>query len=224
MTTSGTNTFNLNIEECVEKAYRLIGSEITSGEELKQARRSLDLLLIEMQNKGHPFAKLEKVSQTLTEGDADYLLDTSVLDVLEMTVKRGGTETAVERVPLFEYHKIPTKSQKGKPSLYALDRNRTQVTVYLYSTPENSTDTIEMWTLKRVHDSGAYTNNIDLSIRYLPCVIFGLAYYLSMEKPNFPQGKRQELKAQYLELLGEANHEDRERASFRVLPPNYYRG
>jgi hypothetical protein len=52
MTTSGTYAFNLDLSEAIEEAFERAGLELRSGYDYKTARRSIDLLMLEWQNKG----------------------------------------------------------------------------------------------------------------------------------------------------------------------------
>jgi hypothetical protein len=221
MATSGTNTFNLTVDEVIDEALSLAGGDLSSGEDLKKARRALNLLLIDMQNRGHPLAELENRTFTVASASASYTLSADVLDVLDVVITRSSVATPVERISLFEYHKIPTKTDKGRPSQYAVDRDRDNVTVHLYQTPENSTDVIDYWCVTAIEDAGAYSNDIDLNKRYLPAVTFGLAYYISMKRPEVDPAKRQELAQNYVTALDNAMMEDRERTSYKVSPFAY---
>lgn len=231
MATTGTFTYNLNLEEILNEAFELVGGEITNGADLKKARRALALLLIDMQNKGHPLAELENKTFTVTSATPSYTLSAGTIDVLDMVVVRSSVATPVERVPLFQYHKIPTKTQKGLPSQYAVDRDRSAITVHLYQTPENSTDVIDYWCLTEIEDIGTnYGNNLDLNKRYLPAIIYGLAYYMALKKNSDTDvglqdimAKRVELKGLYDTALMDANIEDRERAPLKLKPFNYFR-
>ena len=52
MATSGTYSFTLDLAEVFEEAYERAGLEMRSGYDYKTARRSLDLMLLEWQNRG----------------------------------------------------------------------------------------------------------------------------------------------------------------------------
>ena len=52
MATSGTYTFNLDLSDILEEAYERAGLELRSGYDYRPARRSLDLMFLEWQNKG----------------------------------------------------------------------------------------------------------------------------------------------------------------------------
>jgi hypothetical protein len=224
MSTSSTFNFNMDVEEIIKEALDMVGGDLSSAEDLKKAKTALNLLLIDMQNRGHPLAQLKNTSFITTSAVNQYTLSAGTIDILDMVVVRNGTATAVKRKGLFEYHKIPNKELKGLPTQFTVDRDRETIDLYLYQTPENSTDTIDYWYLKKIEDAGSYTNNIDVNVRYLPAIIFGLAYFMALKRPGIDIEKRNELKENYLDTLGISQLEDRERVSYRVTPYPYNRG
>ena len=52
MATSGTFNFNLDIDEVIQEATEMIGGENTLGHEPASARRSINLMLTDWQNRG----------------------------------------------------------------------------------------------------------------------------------------------------------------------------
>ena len=52
MTRSGTDAFNLNVNELIEEAFERCGAELRTGYDFRTARRSLNLLTIEWSNRG----------------------------------------------------------------------------------------------------------------------------------------------------------------------------
>ena len=68
MATSGVWNFNLDIGDIIEEAYERIGQEVRTGYQLRTARRSLNLLLLEWQNKGLNLWTVKSASQALTAG------------------------------------------------------------------------------------------------------------------------------------------------------------
>ena len=52
MSTSGLNTFNLDLSDLIEEAFERCGKELRSGYDLRTARRSLNILTIEWANRG----------------------------------------------------------------------------------------------------------------------------------------------------------------------------
>lgn len=223
MTTSQTHNFNLDVAEIIEQAFDMVGGDHTSGTELKKARIAMNLLLIDMQNRGHPLAELTKKTFTTSEGVTEYTLDSDVSDVINVVLTRDGLDTPMDRIPLMEYHDLPNKSQSGRPVQYTTKRGRDSVTMYIYQAPENSTDVIDYWCVTRIEDAGAYSNTPDVNIRYMPALTFGLAYFLSLRRDGFDPNKRAELLSNYVSSLDLAFTEDRERTSFTITPHPYHR-
>ena len=95
---------------------------------------------------------------------------------------------------------LPNKGAQGQPSQYYVDRQTTP-TITLYLTPDASTYThLCYYTLNRIEDAGAYTNNPDIPFRFLPCMISGLAFYLSLK---YAPERTQALKLYYEDELKE---------------------
>jgi hypothetical protein len=217
-TTSGTTSFTLDVDEIIEQAFEPLGGQhITAGDSIK-ARRTLSLILIEMQNKGIPLNKIDFVTQALTQSTSEYNLDASYVDVLELNLKRDGVETPLLKYSLREFHQIPDKDDEGKPSVYTIERNRDTLQLKLWSTPENSTDTVEMMVSKKVEDIDAAYQRVDLPYRYLPLLTRWLAYELSLHRQGIDPQLRMELKENYKESLIDTFEEDRERTDLNITP------
>jgi len=72
MATSGTVNFNLDIADIIEEAISQIGGEVTLGDDPREARRSLDLLLREWQNRGYSLWKTDLNTIGLTDGQDSF--------------------------------------------------------------------------------------------------------------------------------------------------------
>ena len=68
MATSGTATFNLEISEVIEEAFERCGLEARTGYDYRTARRSLDLMMLEWQNRGLNLWTVENIQKTLIAG------------------------------------------------------------------------------------------------------------------------------------------------------------
>jgi|TARA_Y100000114_G_scaffold127456_1_gene124127 hypothetical protein len=214
MAVSDSRNFNIDVSDAIEEAYERCGIEVRAGYSLRTARRSLNLMLAEWANRGVNLFTIEQVTTTLTEGTASYTLGADTIDILEMVLRRSGTDTTMSRIGRGEYLNIPTKSDKGKPSQFFVDRQVNPV-VNLWQTPENSTDQIVYYRLVRIDDADTYTNDFDLPFRFFPCLVAGLAYYLSMK---VAPDRIAVLKSVYDEEFARAASEDRDRASLRLVP------
>ena len=227
MATSGTTAFDLQIDDIIEEAYERCGMRTNSGYDLRSARRSLNLLFSEWGNRGIHLWKVELNEKALVAGTATYTVDGDVNDVLEAyisTTNAAGNSSSTNDISLTKidrsaYAALPNKLQTGQPSQYYVDRQTTpQIT--LYQTPNASTYTyLKYYYLKRIEDAGAYTNTADVVFRFIPCMVAGLAYYLSM-KYN-PQVVQQN-KLIYEDELQRALVEDGQRTSVYITPQSYY--
>ena len=127
MALSGSTDFEPNVTEFIEEAYERCGLELRTGYDLKKtAKRSINLMLAEWANRGLNQWTIEQATQTVTEGTASYSLNTNVIDLLDMVVRRTvnsvDTDTNITRISRSEYINIPTKSQKGRPSQFFFDK------------------------------------------------------------------------------------------------------
>ena len=218
MAVSDSTDFELDVAEYIEEAFERCGLEVRTGYDLKSAKRSLNLMLAEWANRGLNQWTITQTTQALTSGTATYNLNTNVIDILSVVVRRSSTDFAMERISRSTYLGIPTKSTTGRPNQFFLDRQITPV-LKIWPTPENSTDTIIFDALTRMDDADTFINTMDMRFRFFPCLAAGLAYYISMKRaPN----RTQMLKAVYEEEFQRAMTEDRDRASFNVVPQYEY--
>ena len=218
MAVSDSTDFELDVAEYIEEAFERCGLEVRTGYDLKSAKRSLNLMLAEWANRGLNQWTITQTTQALTSGTATYNLNTNVIDILSVVVRRSSTDFAMERISRSTYLGIPTKSTTGRPNQFFLDRQITPV-LKIWPTPENSTDTIIFAALTRMDDADTFINTMDMPFRFFPCLAAGLAYYISMKRaPN----RTQMLKAVYEEEFQRAMTEDRDRASFNVVPQYEY--
>ena len=205
MATSGTTTFDLTIDDIIEEAYERTGVRGTrTGYQLKNARRSLNILFAEWGNRGIHLWKIKQATIPLVEGQAEYNYASDntnfpqdINDVLEAFVRDNTTATApvdttLTKIDRSAYAALPNKLSKGTPSQYYVDR-QTAPSVYLYQTPSSafsgSNYQLKFYYIARIEDSGAYTNTADVAYRFIPCMIAGLAYYLAMKNsPDLVQG------------------------------------
>ena len=128
----------------------------------------------------------------------------ATVSVLEAVVQRDSQDISITRISRQEYLSIPTKTTQGRPTQFYVNRQITP-TITLWPAPENSTDAIIYYRVKRIQDVDAATNTADIPFRFLPCLVAGLAYYLSLKKA--PQ-RTQLLKMLYEEEFERASSED----------------
>jgi hypothetical protein len=217
MALSGTNAFNLDVDEVIQEAFERCGLHARSGYDLKSARRSLNLLLAEWANRGINLWTVELRTQTLTASTTSYTLDSDLIDILEAVVYKASdttTDMEVDRISRAEYLNISKKSTEAVPTQYYLLRGQSTPTLYLYPTPD-AADTFKYWGLTKIQDAGDYEDELDVPTRFLPCLTAGMAYYVSLKKS--PE-RTPLLKQLYEEEWQRASEEDRPRSSFYAIP------
>jgi len=142
----------------------------------------------------------------------------STIDLLSAVVRRSDSDISISRISRDDYLSIPTKSSTGRPIQFYVDRQITPV-VKVWLTPENNTDIIIYDRLVRIDDADASVNTVEVPFRFYPCLAAGLAYYISMKRAP---DRMQFLKVVYEEEFLRAAEEDRDRASFSVVPSYSY--
>lgn len=220
MTTSGSTNFELDVTDYIEEAFERCGLEPRTGDDLRTAKRSLNLLLADWANRGLNQWTVKQRTFTVAANDGDYALDPDIIDILSLTVRRSGTDYSLERLSRSDFLNIPNKTTSGRPSQFFLDRQITP-NLKVWPVPDNSSDVILYDALTRIQDADTFTNTMDVPFRFYPCLAAGLAYYISMKKA--PE-RIQILKAVYEEEFERAASEDRDRSSFNISPhAAYYR-
>ena len=219
MSVSGTYNFSMDIDEVIQEATEMIGGEPTLGHEPKSARRSINLLLQDWQNRDIMLWTAETSTFTVSVSTTTYSLDSSSIDVLEAVVNRDNVDIQLERISMQEFLKIPNKKQTGRPTQYAVRHERDNPEVYLWPLPENSTDQVKVELIRYMQDiNKSAIQTPDVSRRFLPCLTAGVAYYMSMKRPNVDMERIAMIKTEYEERLSRALEEDRERVSLLIRP------
>lgn len=218
MATSGSRDFNLDVGEIIEEAYERCGLEVRTGYDARTARRSLNLMFADWANRGLNLWTVKQGTITLTAGQAQETLTDDVVDLLEVTLRRSGTDYEVERISRGEYATLPNKTTQGRPSQYYFDRQIDPV-INLWSVPENSTDQLIYYYVRRIEDADALVNTTDMPFRFYPCMVAGLAYYIAMKRA--PE-RIQLLKSVYEEEFQRAADEDEGRTPLKLQPSLSY--
>jgi len=144
MTTTGSTAFNMDFTEIAEEAWERAGREMRSGYDLRTARRSMNLMTIEWQNKGINMWTMEQGFINLVPGLATYALPTDTIDLLEQLIRTGANtastqaDLTITRISVSTYATIPNKLQQARPI---------QVWVQRLSGEVNPTDSVLVGTI-----------------------------------------------------------------------------
>ena len=225
MATSGTTTFNLDISDIMEEAYDLCGLELRSGYSYRGARRALNLVFLEWQNKGLNLWTVEQGSATLVAGTSSYTAESSTLDIVDVSIRTNAGnindqfDQRLNRISRTEYNHQASKLTQSKPTQFYVDKDNDSVKIVLWATPDSAeTYTLIYDYVKRIEDVGTVaSNNADVPTRYLPCLTYALAYNLACKSPEAIQ-RVPMIRQRYMELWDEASDADREKAAVRFVP------
>ena len=229
MATSGTTTFNLDIGDILEEAYDLCGMEIRSGYQYRGAKRALNLVFLEWQNKGTNLWSIEQNTQAITAGTNSYALPSSALDVVDAFIRTDSGDISkqfdqrLNRISRTEYNHQATKLNQSKPTQFYIDKGTSTSNIVLWSTPDSTaTYTLVYDYIQRIEDVGEPTsNNADVPARYLPCLTYALAYNIACKNPE-ALNRVPMIKQRYDELWDDVSDADREKASVRFVPDLSY--
>lgn len=225
MTTSGTTTFNLDLNDAVEEAFERCGVELRTGYDLRTARRSLNLLFADWANRGVNLWTVSQDTINLTQGTNTYSLPLDTVDLLEHVIRTGAgnvstqVDLTITRISVSTYSSIPNKLQQARPIQVWVNRQAPAPQITVWPTPDQTgVYQFVYWYLRRIQDAGAgggYTQ--DIPFRFLPCLVSGLAYYLALKVPGGME-RLPVLKEQYDADWDRASTEDREKAAVRFVP------
>jgi hypothetical protein len=303
MSTTGTSTFNLDINDLIEESFERCGAELRTGYDFRTARRSLNLLTIEWANKGINLWTVEQGQIPLVTGQAIYPLPVDTIDLMDSTIRQNNGTTnqidiTISRISEPTYMTIPNKLTQGRPIQVWINRqsgqsststvtvastvsatdttitvsnasnlatsgfiqigsetisypnvsgnqlincargqNGTTATTHavsdvltiqnlpsinIWPTPNAPGDqyTFVYYRLRRIQDAGTGVYVQDIPFRFIPAMVAGLAYYLSMKLVGVDPNRSMTLKADYNEQFDLAAQEDREKAPLRIVPRN----
>ena len=215
-----------DMPEIFEEAFERAGLEMRTGYDLKTARRSLNLLTLEWQNRGLNLFTIEAGTLAVTAGTATYTLPADTIDIIEHQIRTGtGTnqiDTSLERVSVATYAQQTNKNTQGRPTQIYVQRLPTETKVTLWPVPDNTTAyTISYYRLKGIDglSSGVGITISSVPPRFVPCLVAGMAYYIAMKKnPQMAANLKQEYEFQFQLAAGE----DEETASIKFVPFNTF--
>ena len=237
--TSETTEFNPQMDDIIEEAFERTGVRGTrTGYQLRSARRSLNIMFQEWGNRGVHLWKVKLAKIPLVQGQAEYSYasdSTNFPDDISTVLEayyRNNSDTAnpqdiaLTQISRSQYSQTPNKLTQGTPSQYYVAR-RLNPSIFLYATPSSSVSSTTtpssfqfcFYYLSKIQDVGAYNNTSDVVNRFYPCMMSGLAYYLSLK---YSPDRSQELERRYESELLRALDADNQGTSTFISPQTFY--
>ena len=233
------NKFNPAIDDIIEEAFERTNIRGTrTGYQLRSARRSLNIMFQEWENRGVHLWKVKLAKVPLILGQAEYSFATDSInfpsdmsDMLEAYYRNNTTTTnpadiALTQISRSQYNATPNKLTQGTPSQFYVER-KINPSIFLYATPSSSVSSTTtpsnfqfcFYYLSKIQDVGAYNNTSDVVNRFYPCMISGLAYYLSQKVSPERSG---ELERRYESEMLRALDADNQGTSTFISPQTFY--
>jgi hypothetical protein len=223
MATSGTTAFNMDFTEIAEEAWERAGREMRSGYDLRTARRSMNIMTIEWQNRGINLWTIDEGTVSLVKGTSEYTLPADTIDLLDQVLRTNAgnastqSDLTLSRIGVSTYAAIPNKLVQGRPIQVWIERLAAAPTINLWPVPDSNNYIFKYYRMRRIEDAGSGVETADMNFRFLPCLVAGLAYHIAMKIPELA-GRIDMLKAAYEEQYTLAAGEDREKTSEHFVP------
>jgi hypothetical protein len=247
MAIPATYTFNPDLGEIMEEAFERAGAEFNNAAHIKSARRSLNLIALQWQNKGINLWTIEEktiTAATITKDLASYDIDIDTIGILDAVIRTDSADTSLQRdlsitrMSASTYSSISNKLTTGRPSQYWFHRNGVRSgtsggtdvssTVTFWPVPDTTNKyTFVYWRMRRISDVGSsLSNTVDVPDRFIPALVSALAYALCSKLPNSSIQEKlmmcEKLKAEQDNDWREATEEDREKSDLQIIPDRIY--
>lgn len=227
MATSGTYIFNPDLAELVDEAMeraRIDPAHVTMRHILS-ARRSMRFMCADWATKDYHDFRVVATTIALTQSQAVYtggidfdVTDNNLIDILNISIRRNGSDTPIEFCTRSEYLDIPDKTTEGSPDRCFIDKQRDQLVLTFWPVPENSTDIILFDGVRKFQDFDTASDTADIPYHMYDAFAYGLAFRLC-EKYSPPE-LEQAMYVKAQNAFKDAQNAVRERGEVRFIPSN----
>jgi len=189
----------------------MVGGGPVLADELISARRGLDYLLTDLQNRNVLLHKIETTVVPIATSVSSLVFDQTISDVLVASIRTSSTDMVIERDGYERWAEIPVKSVTGRPTRYWWDRRRESNVMNLWPIPDQPY-TVVLTIQKNAENTLRAFDNVDVPRRFMPALVYGLAYWIGLRRGNAVSTDRLNfIRAEYERALKGAMREDRER-------------
>ena len=238
MAIADTYTFNPDLGEIMEEAFERAGVTLDNANDIRTARRSLNYISLQWQNKGINLWTVDEQSissSTIVEGTAEYDIDINTISILDAVIRTDHgdvslqSDLSVSRISESTYSQIVNKLTQGRPLQYWFQRKgikggtaagTDQVpTITLWPVPDVSSKyTFVYWRMKRISDMGNdIGNTVQVPDRFIPALTSALALAIAKKKPS-ASGRVPQLELDAQKDWTDATDEDRDKSDLFILP------
>ena len=194
----------------------MVGGGPVLADELISARRGLDYMLTDLQNRNVLLHKIETTIVPVSASVSSLTFDQTISDVLVASIRTSTTDILIDRDGYERWAEVPTKSQSGRPTRYWWDRRRTTNVMNFWPVPDQ-TYTVVLTIQKNAENTLRAFDNVDVPRRFMPALVYGLAYWIGLRRGNTVSTDRLNfIRAEYERALKGAMREDRERGKILI--------
>jgi hypothetical protein len=163
MATTGTSSFNLDVNDLIEEAFERCGKELRTGYDFRTARRSLNLLTIEWANRGINLWTIEQGVIPMATGQAMYPIPVDTIDLMDMVIRQNNgvqsnqVDINISRISEPTYMTLPNKLAQGRPIQVWINRQSGQENLsdaLLDGNISSTTTTINLTSTSNLASSG----------------------------------------------------------------------
>ncbi len=236
MAITDTYTFNPDLGEIMEEAFERVGVEFNDANDIRTARRSLNYIALEWQNKGINLWTIEEATALSMVADtANYTVDINTISILDAIIRTDDGDANLQRdltctrMSWTTYSQITNKLSTGRPLQYWFQRTGIKggtsggsdqaAQITLWPVPDvSSTYSFVYWRMKRIADMGNdIGNTVQVPDRFIPALTSALAVAIRRKKPTAPSDMQELMMKEALDWK-EASEEDRVKEDFFLIP------
>lgn len=219
--------FTLPVDELIDTAISRSGGQTHTGGDEERARKELNLVLIQLQNRNIPISKIQRYFVDIVPDQNEYTLPLTVSKISKISLQTdtGEASSTLTRYSRSEFHDFSGRdTQKGYPSAYTVFRDHENVRVVLFPTPTDTHSGYKLDVLAqlRVEDVVNSYELVGIPTKYLPLIELWLSYKLALSKPGvLPDSQYVRLEQAYKDEMNSCFEDDTEQVDYFVKP--YYR-
>lgn len=191
MATSGNTDSKTTMTKIIEDAYGHLGSleegEDLSSYKLRKGQEQLEKMIKSLPTKGVNLWAISRGTLSLVDGANSYTMGPSGTLSINKPLKildaqwqdSSGNDTPVHRISRQEYFDLPNKTSEGKPTQIYYDPQLVNGTMYIWPTPDSSSDKLVFSYSHYIDDFDANSNDIDFPQEWHDYLSWGLALRLT---------------------------------------------
>jgi len=216
------NQIDINISSISESTYMSLPNKLAQGRPIQ---------LWYNRQSGQENLTTAYLAQTITSSDTTI----TVSDVSQLTtsgfVKIGSETISYPNVnPVTNQLINCARGQNGttaaahtaSPTAILTVQNLPAINVWPTPNAPGDQYMFVYYRMRRIQDAGTGTTIQDIPFRFIPCMVAGLAYLLSMKLPDVDPQRVAALKAEYEQQWELASAEDRDTSPLRFVPRNLF--